>query len=81
MNMPIKSLAPGVAITVLLCACASSAPKKVGPDQWQLVADNYVEGAKTANAHCKSMGLNSLKVIKRQAYEDTVEIGYLCLKE
>ena len=71
-----------LAITLVLSACAgSSGPTRVDSDHWQIIASNYIEAAKLANAHCKSLGQNSLKVTKRQAHEDNIEILYRCTDE
>lgn len=82
MKIPRNALFASLAITLVLSACASSSgPTRVDSDHWQIIANNYIEAARAANAHCKSMGQNSLKVTKRQAREDNIEILYLCSKE
>jgi hypothetical protein len=82
MQIPNNSLFASLAIALLMSACAtSSGPTRVDSDQWQIVAANYIEAAKKANEHCKSLGQNSLKVTKRQAHEDNIEIIYRCAKD
>ncbi|MGB4336131.1 MAG: hypothetical protein WBJ41_14935 [Chromatiaceae bacterium] len=82
MQIPNNSLFASLAIALLMSACAtSSGPTRVDLDQWQIVAANYIEAAKKANEHCKSLGQNSLKVTKRQAHEDNIEIIYRCAKD
>lgn len=71
----------GAVLTIWLSACATGSPTKVGADQWQLEADNYIEGARAANNHCKSLGMNVMKVIKREAHEDTITLSYQCLNQ
>lgn len=68
----------GLVLCACLSACASGSPTKIGTDQWQLEANNYIEGAKAANNHCKSLGMNVMKVTKREAHEDTITLTYLC---
>ena len=82
MQIPNNSLFASLAIALLMSACAtSSGPTRVDSDQWQIVAANYIEAAKKANEHCKSLGQNSLKVTKGQAHEDNIEIIYRCAKD
>jgi len=82
MNIPSITLSCGVVASLLLSACGTtSGPTKLDADQWKIVDHNYLEAAKEANAHCKSLGQNTLKVISRKAGEDSVEVIYRCAKE
>ena len=82
MQIPKNPLFVGLAISLVLSACAtSSGPTRVDSDQWQIVAADYIEAARKAKAHCNSLGLDALKVTKRQAHEDNIEILYRCSKE
>ena len=82
MQISQKTLFASLAIGLVLSACAtSSGPTRAEADQWQILAPNYIEAAKKAKAHCKSLALDVLKVTKRQAYEDHIEILYRCSKE
>ena len=82
MNMPRVTLSAAVAVSLLLSACGTtSGPTKKDADRWQIVDKNYLEAAKRANEHCKSLGQSTLKVISRKAGEDSVEVIYQCAKE
>ena len=82
MRMNRMILALGVVVGLALSACGtSSGPTKIDGDRWKVVDKNYLEAAKEANAHCKSLGQNTLKVISRKAGEDSVEVIYQCAKE
>ncbi len=82
MQIPKNTLFASLAISLVLSACAtSSGPTRVEADQWQILAPNYIEAARKAKAHCRSLELDVLKVTKRQAHEDNIEILYRCSKE
>ena len=71
----------GKVLCACLSACPSGSPTKVGTDHWQLEANNYIEGAKSANSHCKSLGMSVMKDIKHEAHEDTITLTYLCQQQ
>lgn len=82
MNINRITLSCGLVVSLLVSACGTtSGPTKLDADRWKIVDENYLEAAKEANAHCKSLGQNTLKVISRKAGEDSVEVIYQCAKE
>lgn len=82
MNIRKITLCCGLVASLLVSACGTtSGPTKLDVDRWKIVDKNYLEAAKEANAHCKSLGQNKLKVISRKAGEDSVEVIYQCAKE
>ena len=82
MNIRKLTLSCGLAASLVLSACGTtSGQTKLDAERWKIVDKNYLEAAKEANAHCKSLGQNTLKVISRKAGEDSVEVIYQCAKE
>ena len=82
MNINKITLSCSLVASLLASACGTtSGPTKLDAERWKIVDKNYLEAAKEANAHCKSLGQNTLKVISRKAGEDSVEVIYQCAKE